>query len=171
MGRKVKQIKGYAPEEIRAFFNKDDKYKIGIRLYAVYQVSIGKPSRMLEELYNTSFKQILNWVDRFEKEGIEGLKDKPGRGRKAGLSVEQLGELRTIIIEKSPTEFGYNTNTWNGPLVLQLIKELFVMEYKIAQVYNILKKMGLSYQKSKGSYPEADKEKQRHFKEELKKTP
>jgi len=65
------------------------KYKIGLRLYAVYQVSLGKPSRKLEELYNTSFKQITNWVHRFEKEGLEGLRDKPGRGRKSRLSEAQ----------------------------------------------------------------------------------
>jgi transposase len=170
MGRKVKQISGYTSEEIKALFNKEDKYKIGLRLYAVYQVSLGKPSRQLEELYNTSFKQILNWVDRFEKEGVDGLKDKSGRGRKAGLSNEELAELKEIVLEKSPTEFGYNSETWSGPIVLEVIKKQYKIEYKIAQVYNILKKMGLSYQKSKGYYPEADKEKQELFKNGLKKT-
>jgi len=170
MGRRVKQISGYTADEIRVLFNKEDKYKIGLRLYAVYQVSLGKSSRQLEELYNTSFKQILNWVASFEKEGIEGLRDKSGRGRKPGLSVGQLRELKLIILDKEPTEFGYNTETWNGPLVLEVIKKLYKIEYKIAQVYNIMKKMGLSYQKSKGFYPEADQEKQNRFKNELKKT-
>jgi len=171
MGRRVRQISGYSPEDIKALFNKEDKYKIGLRLYAVYQVSLGKSSRELEELYNTSFKQILNWVDRFEKEGIDGLKDKSGRGRKPGLSAEHLSELKLIILDRLPTEFGYNTETWNGPLVIEIIKKLYKIEYKSAQVYNIMKKMGLSYQKSKGYYPEADQEKQNKFKDELKKTP
>ncbi|WP_158860287.1 hypothetical protein [Lunatibacter salilacus] len=46
-----------------------------MRLYVVYQVSLGQPSRKLEDLYQTSFKQITNWVHRFEQEGIEkGMK-------------------------------------------------------------------------------------------------
>lgn len=171
MGRRVKQIVGYTPEEIKALFNTEDKYKVGLRLYAVYQVSLGKPSRQLEELYNTSFKQILNWVDRFKKDGVDGLKDKSGRGRKAGLSKEQLAILKEIVLDKSPTEFGYNSDTWSGPLVLEVIKKKFKIEYRIAQVYNILKKIGLSYQKSRGYYPEANKEKQESFKSGLKKTP
>ncbi len=77
MGRKSLQVEGYTPERIKTLFNNCEKYKIGLRLYAVYQVSLGKPSRKLEELYNTSFKQITNWVHRFEKEGLEGLRDKP----------------------------------------------------------------------------------------------
>jgi hypothetical protein len=62
MGRKSLQVKGYSPESIKALFNSDDRYKIGMRLYAVYQVSLGQPSRKLEDFYNTSFKQITNWV-------------------------------------------------------------------------------------------------------------
>ena len=170
MGRQVRKIKGYKPEEIKALFNQDDKYKTGLRLYAVYQVSLGKASRQLEELYNTSFKQILNWVSRFEKEGVEGLKDKPGRGRKSKLTREQRQELKKIILEREPTKFGYNTETWNGPLILEIIKSLYKVEYKIAQIYNLLKKLGLRYQKSKGFYPEADKGKQKQFKNDLKKT-
>ena len=76
-----------------------------------------------------------------------------------------------IILDRLPTEFDYNTETWNGPLVIEIIKKLYKIEYKSAQVYNIMKKMGLSYQKSKGYYPEADQEKQNKFKDELKKTP
>lgn len=93
MGRKTRGVKGYTPELIKALFNSDDKYKIGLRLYAVYQVSLGKPSRELEDLYDTSFKQILNWVDRFEKEGLQGLRDKSGRGRTPQLSPEQMLDI------------------------------------------------------------------------------
>lgn len=87
MARPVLSVKGYNPSDIKALFRDDEKYTIGIRLYAVYQVSLGKPSRELEELYNTSFKQITNWVHQFEKEGIQGLRDKEGRGRKAKLQT------------------------------------------------------------------------------------
>jgi Trp operon repressor len=67
MGRKSLVVKGYSPEAIKALFNKDERYKIGYRLYAVYQVSLGQPSRKLKDVYNTSFKQITNWVHRLKK--------------------------------------------------------------------------------------------------------
>ena len=68
MGRKSLQVQGYSSEEIRVLFTKDERYTIGIRLYAVYQVSLGQASRKLESLYNTSFKQITNWVHRFKNQ-------------------------------------------------------------------------------------------------------
>jgi transposase len=147
MGRRVRQISGYTSEEIKALFNNEDKYKIGLRLYAVYQVSLGKPSRQLEELYNTSFKQILNWVDRFEKEGVDGLKDKSGRGRKAGLSIEELAELKEIILDKSPTDFGYNSETWSGPLVLEVIKKTIQNRIQDCPSLQFIEKDGLKLSK------------------------
>ena len=170
MGRSTRQVKGYSSDQIRTLFKSEDKYKIGIRLYAVYQVSLGKPSRELEVLYNTSFKQILNWVSRFEKEGIEGLRDKSGRGRKSKMTKEQQERLKILVLEESPLDYGYNTATWNGPLLIDWLKNNLEISYKRAQIYNVLKSLGLSYQKSKGFYPESDKDAQEIFKEELKKT-
>ena len=65
MARQVLQVKGYDSEKIKSLFKDDERYTIGLRLYAIYQVSLGQPSRKLEDLYNTSFKQITNWVHRF----------------------------------------------------------------------------------------------------------
>jgi transposase len=164
-------IKGYTSEQIKSVLQKDDKYKIGMKLNAIYQLSKGMSSRKLVEFYGTSFKQILNWVHRFEAEGVEGLKDKAGRGRKSKLSGEQIESLKEIISSKCPIDFGYNTNTWTGAILMELISKEFNTIYKKTQVYNLLKQMGFTFQKAKGKYPEADIEKQEKFKEDLKKTP
>ena len=170
MGRKSLEVKGYTSDQIKELFNTDDKYKIGIRLYAVYQVSLGQSSRKLEGLYNTSFKQITNWVHRFEQQGIEGLRDKSERGRRSRLSVIQQEEILDLLSNKSPQVYGFNTDTWTGPLLIAWIKEQFSITFKKAQIYNIIKDMGFTYQRAKGFYPESDVEKQEEFKEMLKKT-
>src|SRR3954471_20666109 len=100
MARPVLSVKGYQPEQIKTLFRKDERYTIGIRLYAIYQVSLGQPSRKLEDLYNTSFKQITNWVHLFEREGINGLKDKEGRGRKSKLTNRKLTTHKDIHIKE-----------------------------------------------------------------------
>ena len=121
-------------------------------------------------MYNTSFKQILNWVGRFEQEGIEGLRDKLGRGRKAKMTLGQQQRLKALVLKEPPLVHGYNTATWNGPLLIDWLHNNLGITYKRAQIYNILKSLGLGYQKSKGFYPEADKDRQEVFKETLKKT-
>ncbi len=170
MGRPVLKIKGYDSDQIKMLFRKDERYTIGIRLYAIYQVSIGKPSRELEILYNTSFKQITNWVHRFEKEGIDGLIDKPKSGRKSQLNEEQSISISEVLKFKLPSDYGYNSATWTGPMLIDWIKKEYKIEFKKAQIYNVIKKLGFTYQKSKGIYPEADEQKQEEFKDMLKKT-
>jgi transposase len=170
MARPTLQIKGYSSADIRSLFRNDEKYTIGLRLYAVYQVSLGQSSRNLEELYNTSAKQITNWVHRFEKEGIEGLKDKEGRGRTSRLDKEQESNLAKLLMTELPSDHGYNTATWTGPILIEWIKTHYKINYKKAQIYNILKRLGFSYQKGRGIFPEADEHKQEAFKGALKKT-
>lgn len=170
MAKPVLQIKGHTAESIRALIRKDERYTIGLRLYAVYQVAKGQPSRKLEDLYNTSFKQITNWVHRFEAEGLDGLRDKEGRGRKDRLTSAQKQKISMVIKGESPTNFGFNTETWTGPLLINWIKKEFKIEYKKAQIYNIIKSLGFSYQRGKGIFPEADKYQQAQFKSTLKKT-
>jgi transposase len=170
MAKPVLRVKGHTADSIKALIRKDERYTIGLRLYAVYQVAKGQPSRKLEELYNTSFKQITNWVHRFEEEGINGLKDREGRGRKDKLTEPQKQEITLLLKNESPTKYGFNTATWTGPLLINWIKKEFEIEYKKAQIYNIIKALGFSYQKGKGIFPEADKEKQEDFKIALKKT-
>lgn len=169
MGRPVLKVGNYSAEDIKAMFRKDERYTIGLRLYAVYQVALGQPSRKLEELYNTSFKQITNWVHRFEKEGIDGLRDKEGRGRIARLNKEQRERL-SLLLNEQPDKHGYNSATWTGPMVIEWIEKNYGIVYKKAQIYNIIKSLGFSYQKGKGIFPETDVEKQDVFKMSLKKT-
>ena len=170
MSRKALQVRGYTPEQIKDFFRNDERYTIGLRLYAVYQISLGKTSREVQELYNTSFKQICNWVHQFEKEGIEGLKDKAKSGRKPRLDHQQLAEIKNVLLNSIPEEFGYNTSTWNGILAIDYIKKKYGIEYKKANIYNILSSLGFTYQKGRGKYPEANEEKREEFRDTLKKT-
>lgn len=169
MGRKTLQINNYQLSEIRDLFNSEPKYKVGMRLYAVYQLAKGIPSRKLEELYNTSFKQICTWANNFNRLGIEGLRDKPKSGRNPKLEASQMNELKNIISNQTPEDYGFNTSTWSGAIVIEIINNRWHIEYKKAQIYNIFKKLGFTFQRAKGSFPEADKDKQEVFADGIKK--
>jgi len=169
MGRRIIQVTYKTPAEIKALLNSKKELKLGFRLCAVYQVSIGKQPRELEETYNVSFKTIINWVHRFNQNGIEGLIDKEKPGRKSRLTEEQKQEIKDILLNKSPEDFSYNSATWTGALMLDYIENNYQIKYKKAQIYNIFEELGLSFQKGKGVYPESNPEKRKEQIEELKK--
>lgn len=60
MSKIVLKIKKYSPETLKALLRKDEKFRQGIRLYACYQVSLGKRPKELEDTYGTSLKSICN---------------------------------------------------------------------------------------------------------------
>lgn len=169
MGRKKIQVTYNTPAEIKELLNSKKEFKQCYRLCAVYQVSIGKQPRELEDIYNVSFKTINNWVHRFNKYGIDGLLDKEIPGRKSRLTEEQKQEIKEIILNKSPEYFGYNSATWTGALIINYIKNHYQVIYEKAQIYNILERLGLSFQKGKGVYPETKPEKREEQIKELKK--
>jgi transposase len=168
MGKAALKIKHYTSEELQGMLRKDEKYQQAIRLYACYQVSLGMSPVQLSALYNTSFKAICNWIHRFNAGGPEALIDKSKSGRPDRLTAKQLSKLKELVLNQSPEKHGFNTATWTGPMLISWIDKTFGVVYKKAQIYNILKSLGFSYQKGKGIYPEAiDREEKI---EQLKKT-
>jgi len=168
MGRKVKQLRNYTTEQVEALFERDENNRVGVKLYAIIQLTRGYSSRKLEEFYRTSFKQICNWADRFDAEGIEGLRIKPGRGRHASLSEEQKSQLQGDLL-KSPELFGYNTANWSGPLLREHIRKTYQVDYKSAAVYNLMHELGFSFQRARASYPERNEVKRQEVRADIKK--
>ena len=150
MGKPVLKVKGYTAEEIKKLLTGNQSYVVGLRLYIVYQVALGQSSRKLAKIHRVSFKQITNWVHRFEKEGLEGLKDKKGRGRKALLSDEKLNKIRNLILNDSPLNHGFKSEKWSGPLLTQWIRQEYGISYQKAQIYNLLKRIGIRFEKGHG---------------------
>jgi len=150
VGKPVLKIQRSEAGEIKKLLNTNDAYMVGIRLHLVYLVALGHSSRKLSELHNISFKQITNWVHRFEKEGIEGLKDKKGRGRRSALSNEQLERIKELILQEKPTDHGYQSEKWTGPLLADWIKKEYGLMYQKVQVYNLLGKVGIAFEKKQG---------------------
>ena len=157
--------------EIENILKSKEDYKIAARLVSLLPIAKGGSSRKAEELLLLSHNQICIWVKRFNEFGIEGLKDKPKTGRKPKISPEQLVWLKNVVINESPTIYGFNTETWTAPLIVKIIETYCYIKYSDDMVYIILKKkLGLTHKKGKGFYAEAKREVREKFILDLKKT-
>jgi transposase len=168
MGRKVKQLKNYTTEQVELMLASDKSHTVGVKLYAILQLTRGYSTRKLEEFYQVSHKQICNWASRFDAEGIEGLRMKPGRGRHSRLTEEEKYRLQGDLLS-TPEAFGFNTANWSGPLLREHIRKTYNVEYKPAAVYNLMHELGFSFQRAKAFYPERDESKRQEAKADIKK--
>jgi transposase len=159
-------------DEIEQFLKNKEDYRIATKLVCILLVAKGSSSHKAKELNLYSHNQICQFVKRYNKQGIEGLKDKPKPGRKPRLTPGQLAELKRIVLTESPEQHGFNSSTWTAPMLVKWVENNCNVTYSDDNIYLLLKnKLGLSHRKGKGFYPEANKDLRKNFSESLKKTP
>lgn len=128
-----------------------EEYKVALRLQMVRLIAQGKSSREVADIYGVSFKNVLNWVHRFKDQGVQGLQDKSGRGRKASLNNADLMQIRHTILHVSPSDLGYSsTERWTGKSLLTWINQEYNTTFKATQIYKIIDKIGLEFENGKG---------------------
>ncbi len=150
MAKNTLNPKELNPHEIKNILKSRQEYRVALRLQMVYLIHQAKSSREVADIYQVSFKQVLNWVHRFKRQGIEGLEDKVGRGRKASLNKRELGHTRQTILNAAPSEYGYTSMRWTGPLLLEWVNKEYKTGFTAATIYKLLEKMGLGFQNGKG---------------------
>lgn len=164
-------ITSMSVSEIETLLAQKGSPKLMLRLANILRLAKGESSRKSEELQLLSHNQICIWAKRFNASGLAGLSDKPKTGRKPRISLEQLAWLKNIVLHESPSLHGFNTETWTAPLLVKVVEKHCGVIYSDDMIYILLKKkLGLSHQKGKGFYAEANPEARKQFVEDLKKT-
>jgi len=103
----------------------------------------------------------MRWVKRFRTEGFEGLKDKPGRGKKPLILAEHQAAFRQAVIELQEERAGGRIR---GRDILELMKEKYGVDPSLKTVYNTLKRADLLWITGRSIHPKADLEAQEAFK-------
>ena len=142
-----------------------------IRVQAVYLNLKGYAHKELPQITLKSIDAIEGWITTFNKQGIEGLKDKPiTKDRKCILTKEQKQKIKQAITKKSPDKLGLKGEFWNPNLLKQYIQKEFKVSYKTKKAYiDLLKYCGFTYQKVQYKDSRENKEYKKHEKLRLEK--
>jgi transposase len=133
------------------------------RLRAIELLRIGKPHRWIAAKLNASLSSVVRWQQAFRKAGRSGLKPLPAPGRPALLSAGQKRQLARILL-KSPLKTGYSTDLWTLSRVRREIENRFGVRYSLANVWNIMIRLGWSCQKPVKRARERDEKAIAHWK-------
>jgi transposase len=116
------------------------------RLHLIKQVMKTKNVGEACEIMDIPTRTAYEWIDKWNKKGIGGLRHKKGAGRPSFMSKEQLEGLDEWMIEQ---EFLTTKDLY------LYIKDTFEIDYSLKQVGRIVKKLDYSWVKP---YPIADKQ-------------
>ena len=137
-----------------------------IRFLAMADIQDGKSFNKVAQMIKVNPRTISVWVSKFRAEGIDGLREKLGRGAKPFLSSDRYEEFREEVERLSKERRGGRIR---GKDIGQLLKKKFGISPKKSCLYNLLQKAGLVWITARSRHPKADEQVQLAFKKTSKK--
>lgn len=160
-GRKAAQIEGIERYDFDKLASTESNARERRRFVAFAHIREGKTFTESALAVRVKLRTLMNWVKRFKTEGLEGLKDKPGRGAKPFLPVEDLAAFRQVVLELREKRKGGHIR---GSDVLELMKTKYGVNPSLKTVYDTLKRAELVWITGRLIHPKADLEAQEDFK-------
>jgi transposase len=133
----MKLTAGISYEEVKEAYNKEKDGRIKQRLLIILKAFKIKSSYKIAELIDTSHTKVQRWINRFNKYGFKGLKDKKRSGRPTQLTEEQKKRLENILDNPGELKPGFKTNE-----IVERIKKVFRVVYTVRHVRRLLHSMG-----------------------------
>lgn len=160
-GRNAAQIKGIEQYDFDKLARTEGSPRERRRFLAFAHLREGKTFTEAAAFVRVTLRSLMRWVERFRTEGFEGLKDKPGRGKKPLILAEHQVAFRQAVIELQKERVGGRIR---GRDILELMKEKYGVEPSLKTVYNTLKRADLVWITGRSIHPKADLEAQETFK-------
>ena len=102
------------------------------RLHAVLLVCAGYSCTEVASVLNRSPRTVERWVEAYESEGIEPLRQHHAGGRPPSQASSQLLQIG-VDIELPPSEFGYRHARWSGKLLALHLEKQYHQHVSIRQ--------------------------------------
>lgn len=129
----------FSYDDIKSIYSKEDDGKLKERMFIILNAYKMKSSYEIAGSVLTSHTKVLRWVNRFNRYGINGLRDKPKSGRPAKLNNEHKKRLQEILDQ--PREYSVG---WRTIEVIDKIHKNFKIKYTQRHVRRILHNLGYS---------------------------
>lgn len=138
-------------DEIR----RNDASRYDHRLHGVLLVAQGMTCPRVAQLLGDSHHTVVNWVQRFESDGLAGLTEGLRSGRPSRLNDEQLAKVETAL-RAPPEKFGLTTHLWDGPTLSQFLDQQLGVRLKARQCQRLFRQLGFRLRKPRPQVAQAD---------------
>ena len=122
--------------ELEALYKREEDPRVKERLLFILRVEGDGaiPCHMAERELHRSKPWASYWLERYSKEGVEGLKDKPRSGRPSKLSADVALAIRRELAESN--------QGWKTEQVAEMIAKRGGVDYHFTHIYRLLHKWG-----------------------------
>lgn len=146
--RFIKKLTKNERLEIENLYRKGPNSRVRKRAQAIRLSSKGYTIPQISEILGCNQQSIHNWFNCFETDGLDGLYDKPRKGRPIVATAEYRSRLVNAI-KTNPRQMGYPFTVWT----ITRIRAHMARELKIllseSRVRQIMKEEGLVFKRPK----------------------
>lgn len=139
-GRKAAQIKEIERYDFDKLCRTEGSSRERRRFLAFAHIREGKTFTEAAASVRVQLRSLMQWVRKFRTEGLDGLRDKPGRGMKPFIPSEQHTAFRQAVLELQENRRGGRIRDKD---ILELMKTKYGVNPTLKTVYNTLKRADL----------------------------
>ena len=131
----VRDINPLSLKLLNRIYRESRHHQVRQRAHFLILVSQNVKNENLLKIFKVSYKTMYNWLSRWEYEGMLGLYNKPGRGRKKTFNSAQSAQIRDWVklqpkqlkqvVQKIKKEWCINIST-------ETIKRIIKKKYELA---------------------------------------
>ena len=129
-------------EQLQVHARSEQRPTVALRIRLVIWALQKRSATEIAQLSDLSLRRVQDWIRRYNREGLAGLANRPGRGRKPPLSAAEQTRLKARL-DAGPTSED-SVCTLRGKDVQRILAEEFGKLRRLAAVYHLLHRLGYS---------------------------
>ena len=149
-------------DELRGLARAERDARMRIRVQAIVLAKQGRTAEEIAATLSVSRRPVQEWVRRYNESGVDGLRRRPGQGRREKLSVQQ--RERFVARIQAGAQSTDEVCTLRGRDFQRILKEEFGQLYRLSSVYALMHRLGYSCLMPRPQHPLSDPEAQEAFK-------
>jgi len=149
-------------QELQTMYRTAKDARLARRIHGVYLAARGLSCTQIMTITGAARRTIQQWVRKYNKHRIEGLKDKPRPGQPTKLPRRQEPRFCKRI-EAGPTKRD-GVSVLNGPAIRRILEREFGVLYSQQGLYDLLHRLGYSRLCPRPQHEKADPQLQHQFK-------
>jgi transposase len=162
MGAALPSRDDLAPDALRRRARHEPNRRAALRMLAIANALEGMSRAEAARLAGMERQALRDAVVRYNAEGLVGLHDRPKPGRPPRLSEAEQAALATrVFTEPDPERDG--TSAWTRAALAAWLEGRFGKTLHPSSLSRVLKRLDLSWQKTRPVHPEADPAAQERF--------
>lgn len=153
----------HGTDELAVLIKRERDARVATRLRAVLLAARGRGHTEIARALAVSPRSVQEWVRRYNRAGVEGLRDRPRPGQPKKLRPHQEAQV-VRWLNQGPDLERDGAVAWRGPSIAGKIEEHFGKKFSLSGAYALLHRLGFEPLRPRPIHRKADLGAQEEFK-------